>query len=121
MAAQNEATKASLISSSLPQQSSTPSSSSSISPSSSPKPPSPVASIYCNYTHEDAARWGTQIAEGLAYLHGELRFIRVFESEREKKKKTKKKPLLFFPPKKNPPPPPPPPPKKNRNPKGPTR
>ena len=84
VAAQTEATRASLSSSSSssPSQSqpqastSSSSSSSSPPPPSSPKePPSPVGSVQCYYTHVDAARWGAQIAEGLAYLHGELKFF----------------------------------------------
>ena len=111
VAAQNEATKASLTSSCWQQQPpststsggaaaapSTSTSSPSPSPSSSmkrqrppPPPPSPIASIRCFYTHADAARWGSQIAEGLAYLHGKGEK----EKEGERKNRKRKKTRLF--------------------------
>ena len=106
VAAQTEAKRASLTSAPPPQQqqhpsTSSPSSSSAPSPS---KKHSPVGSIQCHYTHEDAARWGSQIAEGLAYLHGEFVggvFLSFREREGEKKRVLKKgerekKTCLFF-------------------------
>ena len=66
VAAQTEATRASLVPPSLPASSATGPNSSSSSPA------APVGCIRCFYTHEDAATWGAQIAEGLAYLHGEF-------------------------------------------------
>lgn len=75
VAAQNEATKASLSSSVPASAAAASAASAAVGPSSSRSPSSsssaPVASIRCFYTHEDAATWGAQIAEGLAYLHGE--------------------------------------------------
>ena len=107
VAAQTEAKRASLTSAPPPQQQQQHPSTSSPSSSSAPSPSkqhSPVGSIQCHYTHEDAARWGSQIAEGLAYLHGEfvggglLEFSRERGREKEsfKERRERKKKLAFF-------------------------